>query len=198
MPPVIFTCTETGVAVAEASAVNVSTAVSFRVTYVIETTVKPFRYLERVNELIVETAAVGALQCVLGGSTFSVNSTESPEITVMSVMTTQNCTPETAGSECVVWETSFEIAVDQDVEPTVASFLGYMFLEEEMNSGAFVDRIPILDRVKYLRPSPLLPPITGGDGPTEAPELGVEDDGELSVNRWTLGAVLAMCTCAAL
>jgi hypothetical protein len=77
----------------------------------------------------------------------------------------------------------------------VAAFLGYMSVQDAMENGAFTAAVPALDRILYLSPSPLLPPITGVDtGPSLAPGEATQTAPEsLSVNRWTLGAVLTMC-----
>jgi hypothetical protein len=190
---IVFTCTDIGVDIAQPPYIR-TTTVSFRVAYLIESLGKPSDFISAVETMILETAVVGALQCVTGGLVFA-RGMKPPPVDFTTIMTSEQCMPVFAGSQCSVWETGFDVTVDENVDPTVATFLGYTFVQEEMKNGAFVGRIPILDRVEFLRPSPLLPPIAGIDGsPTTAPGLAAASSASpISVNHWTLGAVLTMC-----
>lgn len=142
-----------------------------------------------------EAAIAGALQCNTGGPIFGVNGTgiavPQTAIPIITLETGALCTPEI--SECTVLETAFEVLVADDLDSEVAAFLGYVFLREEMDGGSFVSENPTLDRVEYLSPLPLLPPLSE-DGVNEIPlqdDLPANDP--ISVSNWTLGAVIAMC-----
>jgi hypothetical protein len=91
-----------------------------------------------------------------------------------------------------VYDTTFQVTIGEDIDPEKAAFLGYIFMQEEMDLGSFVDKLPILDRVEYLHPLPLFPPNVVGEAPTAAPGLS-SSEGNLNVSPWTLGAVIAMC-----
>ena len=173
---------------------NVTTTVVFRVGYLIDSDNEPAVYIGSVEQYIVAAAAVGAMQCESGGYAFA-PSLDPTLISVASIQTDQ-CTPTRSGASCTVWRTSFEITLGQDIESSVASFLGYMAVQDAMGNGAMLDSISSIERVEYLSPSPLLPPITGVAGnPSPSPGSGTAStEDELSVNSWTLGAVLTMCT----
>ena len=105
--------------------------------------------------------------------------------------TGQLCEPEV--SECTVFETAFDILVDENVDPEVSAFLGYVLLRETMDGGDFILDIPQIDRVQYLSPLPLLP-LPGEDGIQDQPlEADGESSDQVSVSPWTLGTVVTMC-----
>ena len=187
----VLVCTRDGVGVTDSS--NATTSVVFRVGYLVESSNEAAVYIGSVEQFIVAAAAVGAMQCDSGGYAFA-PSVDPTSITVASIQTDQ-CTPTRSGAACTVWRTSFEITLGQDVDSSVASFLGYMAVQDAMGNGAMLDHVSTIHRVEYLSPSPLLPPITGVAGnASPSPGSGTSSaEGELSVNRWTLGAVLTMC-----
>ncbi|GKY96335.1 hypothetical protein MPSEU_000593200 [Mayamaea pseudoterrestris] len=186
-----FTCTDDGVGITETA--NATTIVDFRVGYLIESKNQPTDYLASVENLIVESAIIGALQCASGGLIFAPG-VDASSVDVATIQTDQ-CTPTQSGAACTVWQTEFTITIAQEVDPSVASYLGYMFVQTEMEKDAFVNQVPSLDEIEYLSPSPLLPPITGLDGSPSSTtdENPASSKGDLSVNQWTLGAVLTMC-----
>ena len=85
----------------------------------------------------------------------------------------------------------FTLLVKGNVNPDLGAFLGYMDLQKSMDNGTFVASIPELDSIEYLKPLPLLPPITG---PSPAPGPVSGESSQVSVSSWTIGAVVAMCT----
>jgi hypothetical protein len=105
-------------------------------------------------------------------------------------MTGDECVSEVENSVCVVLETKFQILVKKNLNPDLGAFLGYMDLQTAMDNGTFVEAIPELDRIEYLKPLPLLPPITG---PSPAPSPIAGEASQVSVSSWTIGAVVAMC-----
>jgi hypothetical protein len=90
----------------------------------------------------------------------------------------------TLESSCNVYETSFQIIVEGILD-SAFELSAYTFIKEEMNSGAFVEAIPLLDRVEYLRPVLDLLPI-------ETPEIPNIDRREVLYRVALGGAVLAM------
>ena len=171
------------------------TAIPFKIIYMVESS-NPFEeYVSPMELNILEAAAAGALQCNTGGPLFGQNcsgtclNVSSQSITT--VKTGQLCEPEV--SECTVFETTLDILVDENVDPEVSAFLGYVLLRETMDGGDFILDIPQIDRVEYLSPLPLLP-LPGEDGIEDQP---LENDGEssdqVSVSPWTLGTVVTMC-----
>lgn len=82
--------------------------------------------------------------------------------------------------------------VDGAVDPDVAVFLGNLFVRDEMDSGAFAESIPELDRATFIGPQPLLPTIVGADDDDVAAIPILEASERLTVSAWTVGAVLAM------
>lgn len=136
-----------------------------------------------------ETAVQGALQCGEGGPLFGPGGTR-PQILMFTSMTGDECVSEVENSVCVVLETKFQILVKKNLNPDLGAFLGYMDLQTAMDNGTFVEAIPELDRIEYLKPLPLLPPITG---PSPAPSPIAGEASQVSVSSWTIGAVVAMC-----
>jgi len=171
------------------------TSIPFKVGYLVESSAPLDEYVDQLEVQIIEAAVAGALQCNTGGPIFGINGTgiavPQTTIPIITLDTGALCTPEI--SECTVLETAFEVLVADDLDSEVAAFLGYIFLREEMDGGSFVSENPTLDRVEYLSPLPLLPPLSEG-GVNEIP---IQDDlssnDPISVSNWTLGAVIAMC-----
>lgn len=87
----------------------------------------------------------------------------------------------------------FQIVVNESVEPDIASFLGYINIQEEMSSGAMAAEIDVVDRVEYISPLPLLPPITSPDDSLIPDDVQLDGSDNPSISAWTVGAVLAMC-----
>lgn len=148
-------------------------------------------YEDDLQNEILALAVIGALQCNTGGPLFGPGG-NMPTISMATIPTGEACTTVAENAICIVFETSFQIIVEEDFDPAVASLLAYVFIREEMSSGAFVEAIPLLDRVEYLRP--VLPELL----PIETPEIPNIDldaarQGSITVSPWTIGAVLAMC-----
>jgi len=172
------------------------TAIPFKVGYVVESSEPLEDYVNLLELQIFEAAAAGALQCNTGGPLFggigSGTGIDVLPLEITTVETGASCVPEI--SECIVLETSFEVLVADDMDPAVPAFLGYVLLKEEMDGGEFVRQNPLLDRVEYLSPLPLLAPF-GEDGLNDQP---VQPGGnavadQMNVSSWTLGAVITMC-----
>lgn len=164
--------------------------IDFNVGYVVETTSLLENFVQPLEALILETAVQGALQCGDGGPLFGLNGNP-PQILMFTSMTGDDCDPQVEGSTCIVLETKFTLLVKENLNPDLGAFLGYVDLQKNMDNGTFVASIPQLDRIEYLKPLPLLPPITG-PSPAPAPVSG--ESSQVSVSSWTIGAVVAMCT----
>jgi len=194
---VILTCSQPDEVLARAQPpFDAVTAIPFKVGYLVESSDALPEYVDLLNIQIIEAFAAGALQCNTGGPLFgSVGSgtgIDTLSLPIITLETGASCQPEI--SECTVLESSGELLVAQDVDPEVAAFLGYVLLREEMDGGQFVRDNTLLDRVEYLSPLPLLPPLgeDGLDGPLD-PNNGLSAAGTINVSPWTLGAVVTMC-----
>jgi hypothetical protein len=167
-----------------------ATAIDIQVVYVVETLAFLGDFEVDLRDKILASAVIGALQCNADGPLFGPDG-DVPAVNMVTVITGETCTPVSENTICIVFETSFEIIVEQDLDPDVAALLAYTFLREEMNSGAFVEAIPLLDRVEYVRP--ILPELLPIETP-EIPNVDLEASTQsLTVSPWTIGAVLAMC-----
>jgi hypothetical protein len=162
--------------------------IDFNVGYVVETTSLLEDFVQPLEALILETAVQGALQCGDGGPLFGPNGNPL-QILMFTSMTGDDCDPQVEGSTCIVLETKFTLLVKENLNPDLGAFLGYVDLQKNMDNGTFVASIPQLDRIEYLKPLPLLPPITG-----PAPASVSGESSQVSVSSWTIGAVVAMCT----
>jgi hypothetical protein len=150
-------------------------------------------FKDKLEAQILESAVIGALQCNSGGSVFGPKG----NVTAVAMFTSvigDDCTAQI--SFCTVMSTEFQIVAGDDLNPDTTAFLGYVKLQEDMDGGVFVEEIPILDRVKYQSPLPLLPPMTSpGDIPVlqEVDSSSTSSVESLSLSPWTYGAVMAMC-----
>ena len=178
----IFGCPQDNLTIAEPPFTAV-TVVDITVGYVIETQFFLDQLQADLERLILEAALKGALQC---NGPLPEECEECPPVEIFTSATGADCTPEV--SFCTTLETTFQVVVDGELDPDVASFLGYVTLQEEMNGGVFENAIEILDRIEYLSPLPLLPPIITPIV-TQEPILARDS---LGVSPWTISAVLAM------
>ena len=121
-------------------------------------------YEEDLQNKILASAVIGALECNTGGPLFGPGGSV-PTINMVTTLTGEACPLVSENAVCIVYETSFEIIVEVSFDPAVATLLAYTFIKEEMSSGAFIAAIPLLDRVEYLRP--ILPDVL----PIETPEI---------------------------
>jgi hypothetical protein len=195
---VVFACTPEGIVDLAQPPFDAVTIIQFKVGYLVES-LAPLLYIDDLERQILATAVAGALQCNEGGPLFGTvglvsigRSTElAPNIQMNTTGTGESC--ESSVSVCTALATEFQVAVNEELDPEVAAFLGYVLLREKMDDGTFVDAIPGIDRCQYLSPLPLLPPIVGDDdvGPDSPPSVEAEE--RVSVSPWTLSAVSAMC-----
>lgn len=195
----VFGCSAdgAGVYVEDPPYSNALTPITMRVGYLVESVAAFDEYQEELEWMILRTAVIGALQCNAGGAVLGgggEGSSSNQDLNVpIETEPTGECQPQLPGTACTVFETEFRFVVDEELDPESAAFLGYVFLQEEMDDGAFTDAIPIIDRIKYLSPTPLLPPIVdGGNGLPTSPDSS-EGEIALGVSPWTLAAVLSMC-----
>jgi len=203
----VFGCTDDGVVLVDPpyEAMGGAKTVQFKVGYLVESVGALEEFESDLELMILQTAVIGALECNTGGSLFGPGGNGASLLTQypMSTRSTgEQCAPQFPGTACTVLESEFVVAVvdiegGSGLDSTTASFWGYVFLQQEMDGGSFLTAIPLLDRCKYLRPLPLLPPIVGVDDPSPSPGGSQEDPVQqpLGVSQWTLGAVLAMCKC---
>jgi hypothetical protein len=152
-------------------------------------------YEDDLQDKILASAVIGALQCNTGGPLFGLGGSV-PTINMVTMLTGEACPPDLGSvlvpdiAYCKVFETSFQIIVEEVFDPAVAALLAYTFIREEMSSGAFVEAIPLLDSVEYLRP--VLPEVLPIETP-EIPNIDLAAQGS-TVSNWTVGAALvAMC-----
>lgn len=194
----VFACSPAGIVDFAQSPILATTTIPFKVGYAIESLAPQAEYINAVEDLILVTAVAGALQCNTGGPLFdsiglatSGRTNESRSIVPIHTVSGESCVALI--SKCSDLETTFQVVVNEVVDPEVAAFLGYVLLRQEMDSGAFVEIIPIIDRIEYLRPLPLLPPIVVDDDRGAEPVQGVEPKKRISVSPWSLGAVSTIC-----
>jgi hypothetical protein len=184
---VVFTCTENGVDLVEPPFGN-ATVIDIQVVYAVEALALLRNFEDDLQDRILASAVIGALQCNTGGPLFG-PAGNVPSVNMFTIPLGELCT-FVANTFCIIFETSFQIIVEEDLDPDVALVLAYAFIREEMDSGAFVEAIPVLDRVEYVRPVLAeLPPIIIPEIPIDA-----ATQGSITVSPWTIGAVLAMCT----
>lgn len=185
-PTLVFVCNSNGIGVTDAAVVT--SVVSFQVGFLVESNDFSNEWLAAVEKLLVETAVVSTLQCETKEAAMDPG-WDRGKVTATSTQIDQ-CSPSRHSWSCTVWRSSFEIAVARELDPSVASFLGYMSLRRGMENGLFLNEVPALERMVYLSPKQLLSPITD----TSSPVPGSSSvDGGLSVNRWTFAGVLVMC-----
>jgi hypothetical protein len=146
-------------------------------------------YAEDLQNKILASAVIGALECNTGGPLFGLGGSV-PTINMVTTLAGEACPLVSENALCILYDTSFQIIVEGDLDTTVATLLAYTFIKEEMNSGAFVNAIPLLDRVEYLRPD--LPDLLPIETP-EIPNIDLTAQGTITVSPWTIGAVVAMC-----
>ena len=190
---IIFRCSNGGIELAEPPIVA-ATIVDFQVGYLVESNTTLENYKEELEKQILASALAGALQCGRGGSLFESSDSDSIAALVsMNTNTTESlCFPQVSLlNDCTVLETTFSVILAEDTDPEVASFLGYVALQEDMDGSIFVQALSGVDRVEYLSPLPLLPPLTTTDG-NQTGEVS-PSEGAISVTPWTVGAVVAMC-----
>jgi hypothetical protein len=159
------------------------TAIPFDLAYLVETVMPSEEYQQALDHRILADAVQGALNCGPG-----IFESSSPSVLFETTQTGEVCTAEV--SECSVYEASFTITVEDDVESEATSFLGYSRLFSEMS--AYSNELSNVDRVEYLRPD-LFPPITDNDTlPPDGLVDPVEPD-SVTISPYTIGAVLAVC-----
>jgi hypothetical protein len=165
---------------------------------VVETSAFLGDFQDALEAQILKSAVIGALQCTSGNDVFG--SKERVSVPMSTGLIGNDCVANE--SFCTVMETEFVI-IAGDVNPETrgtAAFLAYIKLQDDMDGGVFVDEIPVLDRVKYRSPLPLLPPpITSPDDIPVLQEIedssssGKSTTESLGLSPWTYGAVMAMC-----
>lgn len=209
----VFVCTDDGVQVVDPPSGSVTT-IKMNVGYLAESTASLDVYRDDLEYMILRTAIIGALQCATGGPVFgggTAGTQYTANVPIQTEPTDEQCDTEFPGTTCTVYETKFQFLIEKSLDPEPAAFLGYVYLQEEMNeSGAFHYAVPVIDRIEYLRPLPLLPPIIiGGVGggqldpssgqtglvPSSGQTGTIGEDASLNVSPWTLGAALAICKC---
>lgn len=181
-----------------------STVLDFRVGYLVESILPLEEYKEDLEMAILGSALAGALQCIPGSPLFlpggnmsstslSRGGTASP-VRINTTLTGDLCFPEVDFlNECVVLETYYRVIVAEEIDSEVARFLGYVEMQQDMDSDLLLELFaPDLDRIRYVSPLPLLPPLTNPQEPQTPPALR-SDDSSLSVTPWTVAAVLGMC-----
>jgi hypothetical protein len=187
-----FTCTGNGVELIEPP-FETATAIDIQVVYLVKTFAFLDDYNDDLQDKILASAVIGALQCNTGGPLFGQGGSVPTINIVTTLLTGEACPPDLESvlvqdnTNCNVFETSFQIIIEEDFDPAVAALLAYIFIRDEMSSGAFVAAIPLF-RVEYLRP--VLP--------IETPEipnidLAAQVSTGMTVSPWTIGAFLAMC-----
>jgi hypothetical protein len=191
---VAFTCTSNGVDLIEAP-FETAAVIDIQVVYSVTTFAFLDDYEDDLQNKLLASAVIGALQCNTGGPLFGVGGSV-PTINMVTIRKGEACPLDLENilvldnTNCNVFETSFQIIVVEDFDPAVAALLAYIFIREEMSSGAFIETLPLLDSVEYLRP--VLPDILPIETP-EIPNIDLEAQGSITVSPWTIGAVVAMC-----
>lgn len=134
------------------------------------------------------------MQCSLGGPIFGIPGASDLyelNVTVVTFINGERCIPQVNTSRCQVLETDTRLFITgEDLDTEVATFLALKMLQEQMGDSSFIAGIPEIENIEYLRPLSALPPIIDDDDDTNT--VGTEN-GTISANPWTLGAVVVMC-----
>jgi hypothetical protein len=171
-----------------------ATILNFRVGYLVESSISLEDYREDLEQAVLGSALAGALQCLPGSSIFlqGGNTTLVPMNTSLS---DGLCFPEVdILNDCLVLETTFSVVLAREVDPEVARFRGYVEMQQDMDEGLFLENFsPEIDRIQYVSPLVLLPPLTNPEDPSEpTATIDVSND-FLSVRPFTVSLVLFAC-----
>lgn len=83
--------------------------------------------------------------------------------------------------------------LDGDRKADFAAYEAYLELLENMDTFAEDDQLPeTIERVKYISPSPVLPPLSNEDDPTAQGGLLTSGRNTLGARPWAIGATVAM------
>jgi hypothetical protein len=192
---IIFRCVNDGIDLVD-QPINkdiVVTAIEIEVVYTVEATGLLNTYRTNLEDKITSLAVAGSLQCLVNDPLYGISAlTRSDSLKVRTFNTGEDCTPQLNNTICSVLQTNIEFRINQSVDASVAAFLAYIEIQENMADSAFVNDIPNLSLIKYNRPLPLLPPIESNES---GPKQAVIDAGSTTISSspWTLGAVVAMC-----
>jgi hypothetical protein len=159
-------------------------------SYQVESLAPLAEYVEALEKKILFTSLAGALQC----STYTLLTASNETLGVVDFNTTSlGALCDAPAISCTLFSTQFNVTVDEELEPDVAAFLGYVLVKEKMDSGEFIADIPLIDKIVYAGPLPLLPPVVNDDEINQEPVQDVQASGRVSVSPWALGAVSAAC-----
>lgn len=183
LPDFLFQCSNSGLVETAGPPFDTFSVVKIKVGYLVESLSFFSDYREDLEAKLLSVAVAGALECNEGGAAFA----EGIALPISTVLTGGACT--SIISPCVELESEFEFYAAGDVDTDLAAFMSYLLLQEEMDSGLFALDVPLVDRVEYVSPLPLLPPLVL-DPETFAPVSSSRGGGGIS--PWTLGAVVAM------
>mmetsp|Transcript_10732 Transcript_10732/g.29582 ORF Transcript_10732/g.29582 Transcript_10732/m.29582 type:complete len:510 (+) Transcript_10732:516-2045(+) len=184
---IVFRCTSEGVELATPPFDPV-TEIPISVGYLVESLFFTSEFLPDLHLAILEASVVNALQCNDDeGNLFGPNGTI-PFVSIETTFTGESCTPQE--TICTILQTDFHFWVEEQVNPEAAAFLSYVALQEDVDGGIMASQIPQVDRMQYLSPLPLLPPIADDDD--DDPNLIIADRDNVTVSPFTIGAVVTM------
>ena len=190
----LFTCTVNGVDLSSPPYVT-ATVLEFRVGYLVETSLPREDYGADLEKALLGSALAGALQCIPGSPLFLPGSSPLP-VPINTTISDDVCFPEVdVLNDCIIFESAFRVVVAETVDPEVARFLGYVEMQQDLDGDVIKGILSLdLDRIRYVSPLPLLPPLTNPEPTEPTPTLSTRNsDASLSVTPWTVSAVLAMC-----
>jgi hypothetical protein len=188
----IFECKLDNVAGVSLQSLQVSTQLKFKLGYSVESSFNDSEYIDNMEEQILITAVAGALQCDNVGYFFNDTILELMErsnkmgVVMNTTRMSETCRLSSIPS-CQVFETEFQVFVNQRLDAEAVEFLGYMLVRDKMNDGTFAEIVPYVDRCEYLRPLPLLPPVGDEDGSNE--QISQDESERLSVSPWSLATL---------
>jgi hypothetical protein len=186
----IYQCSSDGTLELAQPPIEKSTAIEFTLSYQVESLAPLADYLEALEKKILFVSLAGALHC----STYTLLMASNKSLSVADLNTSSLGAPcDAPAISCTLLSTQFNVTVNEELEPDVAAFLGYVLVKEQMDSGKFIEDIPLIDKIAYAGPLPLLPPVDNDDEINQEPVQDVQASGRVSVSPWALGVASAAC-----
>lgn len=100
------------------------------------------------------------------------------------------CEPAVVNAKsCNNIETDLVFFLKGQVDPDRAAYSGYAAIEAEMTNDGYIGIVSTVEKIVYLSPLPLpVPPQPDEVGTTDTTILISQDEDELVVSPWTIGA----------
>jgi hypothetical protein len=188
----IFACKSDNVVGLSMQSLPLSTQLSFKLGYSVESSFNESEYIDKIERQILVTAVAGALQCENAGVFTTdvipelMGRSNKLDVTMNTTRTNETCLASPI-SQCKIFETEFQVIVNDDMDAKVGEFLGYLLIREKMDDGTFVETVPNVNRCEYLRPLPLIAPVSNGGGSNQ--QTNQDKSERLSVSPWSLATL---------